>query len=76
MKNMSKYLSMRSQTGKYIFFSEDNKSPEGKVFYSLISQEGGTLRTGSMPISSEMFIDLMGRIGFKFMSGPAKNILT
>jgi hypothetical protein len=58
----SKLMSMRSRNnGNWLFFEESNN----RVYYSLVSRSGGTLRKGNMSISKETFIDYMQRIGFE-----------
>jgi hypothetical protein len=67
----SKLMSMRSKNnGNWLFFGESNN----RVYYSLVSRSGETLRKGNMSISKETFIDYMQRIGFETVDS-AKGIV-
>jgi phenylalanine-4-hydroxylase len=60
----SKLMSMRSKNnGNWLFFEENNT----KVYYSLISRNGETLRKGQMSISKETFMEYMEKIGFEYV---------
>lgn len=67
-KDMGKVYTMRSKNnGNYLFF-EDNIERK-RVYYTLVSADGRTLRKGEMSICSETFIDYMERIGFEYLRG-------
>ncbi|MGH9913560.1 MAG: hypothetical protein ACRD4W_14025 [Nitrososphaeraceae archaeon] len=60
----SKLMSMRSKNnGNWLFFEENNT----KVYYSLVSRNGETLRKGKMSISKETFMEYMEKIGFEYV---------
>lgn len=57
-------MSMRSKNnGNWLFFEENNT----KVYYSLVSRNGETLRKGKMSISKETFMEYMEKIGFEYV---------
>lgn len=56
-----KLMSMRY--GNWLFFKENNT----KVYYSLVSRNGETLRKGQMSISKETFMEYMEKIGFEYV---------
>jgi hypothetical protein len=59
-----KLMSMRSKNnGNWLFFKENNT----KVYYSLVSRNGETLRKGHMSISKETFMEYMEKIGFEYV---------
>ena len=57
-------MSMRSKNnGNWLFFKENNT----KVYDSLVSRNGETLRKGQMSISKETFMEYMEKIGFEYV---------
>jgi hypothetical protein len=59
-----KLMSMRSKNNdNWLFFRENNT----KVYYSLVSRNGETLRKGQISISKETFMEYMEKIGFEYV---------
>jgi hypothetical protein len=54
---------MRSKQGQYLFFEENEE--QGRIYYTLVSRYGDTLRRGNMSLSISNFIELMKCIGFE-----------
>ena len=62
---LAKVCSMiNKHDGNYLFFEESN----GRIYYSVVSRTGETLRTGEMIISTKKFVDYMQKVGFEYVN--------